>query len=289
MAWTDNLVAWTKQVADKYDLQLGRRLGQNFLVNKNILEKVIESAELQPTDRVLEVGAGIGTLTMALMEKEVTLVSVEYDRKLIPILNKIVDTQNKFKLLAGDILKIKDEQLVEALGTKTDFKIVANLPYEISGAFLKRFLTSELKPLLMVLMLQKEVGERLIAKPGQMNLLALQAQLYSKVQIIQTVSKQCFYPAPQVESVIVRFYPKSITELRQIISVEQESIFWQLAKAGFAHKRKFLLSNIVNGLSIDKTVMRGVFVQASLSFEARAQELSIEKWLELAKIYQSQL
>ena len=285
MVWTDNLVAWTKQVANKYDLQLGRRLGQNFLVNQHVLEAVISAANLESTDKVLEVGAGIGTLTIALMERGVFLVTVEYDRKLIPILSKIVDTQNKYKIIAGDILKISDEELRTALGGGENFKIVANLPYEISGAFLKRFLSGGLKPNLMVLMLQKEVGDRLVAKPGQMNLLALQAQLYSEVELIKKVSSQSFYPVPQVESVIVRFIVKKESSIRRLVNSEEETIFWQLAKAGFIHKRKYLLSNLVGCLGKDKAFVKRAFVDAELSPEIRAQQLSLEKWLQLAKIW----
>ncbi len=284
MVWTDNLVAWTKQIADKYDLQLGRRLGQNFLVNPYVLKEVISAANLEPTDKVLEVGAGIGTLTIALMEQGVFLVTVEYDRKLIPILSKMVDTQNKYKIIAGDILKISDEELRAALGGG-NFKIVANLPYEISGAFLKRFLSGGLRPDLMVLMLQKEVGDRLVARPGQMNLLALQAQLYSEVELIKKVSSQSFYPAPQVESVIVRFRVKKESAIRKLINFEEEVIFWQLAKAGFIHKRKYLLSNLVGCLGKDKDFVKKAFADIELSPEIRAQQLGLEKWLQLAKAW----
>lgn len=285
MEWTDNLVGWTKQVAAKYDLHLGQRLGQNFLVNKDILKAVVESADLNPSDMVLEVGAGIGTLTLALLEKSVHLVSVEYDRKLIPILRKIIDTNDKFKILEGDILKISDETLSTALGGQKNFKIVANLPYEITGAFLKRFLAGNLKPSLMILMLQKEVGERLLAQAGQMNLLALQAQLYTRVEIVRKVSKQCFFPPPDVESVIVKFSVVQLNDLRKNISIEEEKAFWSLARAGFAHKRKYLLSNLVGILGKDKDFVKKAFIDAGLKQDTRAQALSLEKWLQLAKIW----
>lgn len=282
MAWIDNLAAWTKLVAQKYDLRLGQKLGQNFLINKKILDSVVKEADLKSGEVVLEVGAGIGTLTMALLETRVNLVTVEYDRKLIPILNKIFDSENKLKILQADILKVTDEVLLKNLGGK-NFKIVANLPYEITGAFLKRFLSGKLKPSLMVLMLQKEVGERLISKPGQMSLLSLQAKLYTNTKIIRQVSKHCFYPAPRVESVVVKMDVKSDSELRQLLTSDEEIILWHLARAGFAHKRKYLLSNLITGTGRSRDYIEKLFSDSNLPKNIRAQELTIENWLILAK------
>jgi len=284
MPLPSNLLAWTKQLVKQYNLRPGRRLGQHFLIDRQVLEQIMAAAELKPATPVLEVGGGLGALTLSLLNTTPRLTVVELDKNLAPLLQKLGLAAEHFKVISGDILKVSDKVLQQSLNLEPndDFYIVANLPYEISGAFLRRFLSGVWRPEIMVLLLQAEVAERLVAKPGEVSLLTLQAWLAAEVKIIKKVRPSSFYPPPRVNSAIVKFKLRTVEERIALLSGLSEEYFWQVAKAGFTARRKYLISNLHRQLKFDKSKLIEIFKKLDIPLSVRAQELSLEQWAELA-------
>ncbi|MBI5733573.1 MAG: ribosomal RNA small subunit methyltransferase A [Candidatus Kerfeldbacteria bacterium] len=284
MSLPSNLSAWTKQLVKQYNLRPGRHLGQHFLVDALVLANIIKVAELSPEVPVLEVGSGLGVLTLSLLEKEARVVAVELDVVLAAALQKIAIASRNLTVIKSDILKLSDYDLQQALGLRAgdSYSVVANLPYEISGAFLRRFLSGSLRPRIMVLLLQAEVANRLTARPGQVSLLTLQAWSAAEVKIIKIVKPSAFYPPPRVNSAIVKFKLYSDDKRAELFRGINEDWFWQLAKAGFSARRKYLLNNLERQLSFSKPDLLAVFNKIGLPEKIRAQELTLEQWLDLA-------
>lgn len=249
----------------EYGIRPSKRLGQNFLIDKNVLEKIIESAELSPEDTVLEIGPGLGILTLELAKRVKKVIAVEKDKNLARILNKelrIKKIENT-EVISDDILKIHNS-LFSILNS---YKLVANLPYYITSPIIRKFLEMEQKPKAIILMVQKEVGQRIMAKPPRMNLLAISVQFYAEPKIIAYVSKNSFYPQPKVDSAIIKIIPK------QIPGIDTKK-FFETIKKGFSAKRKMLKNNL-SGLDFD---------QIGLNPKIRAENLSISDWI---KIYET--
>jgi len=254
------------------------KLGQNFLTSKNIVEKIIKAADIKPTDVILETGPGKGILTEALLKKAKKVIAVEKDPLLVDFLKQKFSNAKNLELIHGDILKIDHWKLIENCKLKIkNFKIVANIPYYITSHFLRKFLEAENQPELMVLMVQKEVAERIIAKPPKMNLLALSVQVYGQPKIITKVSKNHFSPQPKVDSAIIKIsnISRDFFNVRSSTSNSLEKRFFEIVKKGFAHKRKTLKNN----LNLSKTeFLTKALKKRGLSEKARAQELSLEGW-----------
>ena len=261
-----------KEILQQLNLKPSQTRGQNFLIDANILNKIIASADLKAGDRVLEVGPGLGALTGKLVDSGATVLSCELDKKLFAYLLQKYSGVKNLILLNNDILKLPFPEIKKHFQNK-DYQIVANLPYSISSAFLRRFLECDYCPRKMILMLQKEVCQRLLDAPPQMSLLSLSVQLYSRPKILFSVSKNSFYPAPKVDSAVI--------ELTQIRRPQcDESRFWQIAKAGFSAKRKKLIGNLAK-IGIKKENLSAIFSRLNLSENIRAQELSLDDWLNL--------
>ena len=253
-----------------------KSLGQNFLVNKGILDKIIRAAELDKNDTILEIGPGEGILTEKLAEKASKVIAVEKDRRLI------VPLQEKFKnksveIIKADILKFKIENLkFHDFG----YKIVGNIPYYITSHLLKTIFEEWPAPKLIVLMVQKEVAQRMVAKPPHMNLLALSVQLYTEPKIVSYVSKGSFRPIPKVDSAVIRLVLNSnqrlttnpFGRLRVLsLSKDDQQQFFKLIKTAFAGKRK-QLKNTIGAEILQKTGIRP---------ESRPEELSLNDWLKI--------
>ncbi|MBU1039044.1 ribosomal RNA small subunit methyltransferase A [Patescibacteria group bacterium] len=281
----DNLLKWTKVLIAKYQLKPGRRLGQHFLIDRSVIEEVLTVADLKPNQAVLEVGGGFGTLTLFLLEKKVNLTVVELDKKLASILEGYKKFSTNFKVVEADILKISDTELKQALNLSINqsWFLLANLPYEISGAFLRRFLSGSFKPSRMVLLLQKEVADRLAAKPGQLSLLGLQAQLNAQVQVFKKVTPAAFLPPPKVGSAVVRLDIKSAEDKTKLLAGLSEDFFWRVAKTAFTTKRKQLVGSLSAGLALDRAFITQALHKVNLKTTARPQELSLEQWIGLSK------
>lgn len=266
-----------RELLKYYGIKPSKRLGQNFLVDKRVLEKIIEVASPSSKDLILEVGPGLGMLTVELARRVKKVIAVEKDKVLSQTLKDILRFKgiNNVEVMNKDILKISDKIL------NYDYKIVANLPYYITSPFIRKFLEAEHKPKLMVLMVQKEVAQRICAKPPKMSLLAVAVQFYAKPEIVSYVSKKSFFPQPKVDSAILRIAPRknadSYAEKRGI-SPEQ---FFKIVKAGFSSRRKFLINNLSRELKIKNYKLKIVFDQIGLGQKLRAENLSIEDWIKL--------
>jgi len=370
-----------REICQRYNFRPLRRRGQNFLINKGILEKIVKTADLKKDDLVLEVGAGLGFLTEELAKRVKRVLAIEIDKELIKILEERLKNYKNVKIVKEDILSkeaeeiisewanpirssaesnllksyranpVRKSQLMSIFNNKSHqelssrlsnganspnglvlpkkqgllktsngarYKIVANLPYNITSRFLRNFLSSKNNPIRssaesyllkshqanppyglelsksqnllktsngarpesMVLMVQKEVGKRIVAKPPLMSKLSVMVQFYSQPKIIFLVKKANFWPRPKVESVILK-----ISEIKRRLNVNEEN-FFEMVRAGFLSPRKYLLNNLEKGEIIKKEEEKKIFKKIGLSLKIRAQELSVEDW---EKLYASLL
>jgi len=295
-----DLLKTTKQLCRLYDIKPARSRGQNFLIEEEVYEKIIKAADLKENDVVLEVGPGLGFLTTRLAKIVKKVVAVELDDKLAEVLRtglmaqgiypvksgdagilpsaKLFDRVENVEVVNSDILKIPPLNLPLVKGESPQgrgFKIVANLPYNITSIFLRKFLSAENKPAMMVLMLQKEVAERIIARPPKMSLLAVSVQFYSRSEIVDIVPANCFWPKPEVDSAIVKLKVKS-----EKLKVSDKE-FFKLVKIGFSAKRKMLKNNLAAGFHISPEEAEERVKKAGFNPKIRAQELSVEDWAKL--------
>ena len=271
------LLSQTKYLIKKTSLLPDKLKGQNFCIDQEVINRMIKAAGLTGRDTVLEVGPGFGFLTLELIKKAARVIAIELDKKLFCHLKNLAGVNNNLEIIQADILKLKIEDL-----DLSDYKIVANLPYGISSAFLKKFLTADSQPETITLLLQKEVAERLCALPGQMSLLSVSVQLYGQPRIISSVNARSFYPQPKVESSIIH-----IKNIRPFPFVKEitEKKYWSVVKAGFCSKRKTCENNLANSFHLPKAEVRKKLQKAGLDPNVRAQELSINGWLKLAKLF----
>ncbi|MEW6407546.1 MAG: 16S rRNA (adenine(1518)-N(6)/adenine(1519)-N(6))-dimethyltransferase RsmA [Patescibacteria group bacterium] len=258
----------TKKILKKLNLKPNKFLGQNFLVDKKILEKIIKAADLKKDDIVLEAGPGTGFLTEKLAEKAKIILAVEKDRNLVNFLkNKFRDCKN-VKIINGDILKILDTRY-EILDTR--YKVVANIPYYITSRFLRIFLENKQKPKTIVILVQKEVAKRICAQKGQSSILSLSVQYYGKPQILDFVSKGAFYPKPKVDSAILKIevFKKSLYR------VDDEKLLFKVIKAAFSSRRKQLINSLSSGLKISKKETEKILRKCQISPHTRPQDLGL--------------
>ena len=242
-----------------------KTLGQNFLINAGILEKIVDAAELNKDDTILEVGPGTGNLTRLLSEKAGRVIAVEKDHRLIEDLEKEFPA---VKFIEGDILKLDINELFRNLKLEirnSHYKVAGNIPYYITSHLLKTIFERWPKPKLMVLTIQKEVAQRIVAKPPDMNLLALSIQLYAEPKIIGYISKGSFRPIPKVDSAIIKMKPK------EGLGIKNNEKVLILSKKAFAGKRK----------QLKNTIGPEILNKAGVKLELRPEELSLEDWLKI--------
>ena len=265
------LLEETKQLCNLYGIKPSRSRGQNFLINEDVYKKIIDAADLKKTDVVLEVGPGLGFLTKLLGENVKQVVAVELDRKLAQIL------PDRLKSQGVDNIKVIQTSILDFKGLDGEYKVLSNLPYNITSIFLRKFLEINNKPTSLTLMLQKEVAERIVAKPGDMSLLGLSVQFYAEAKLIAQVSRHDFWPEPAVDSAII----KIIVRNKNFCSLPDTKIFFRLAKIGFSAKRKMLKNNLAAGLKIDQLEIEKILKSINIKPTARAQDLGVKEWLEL--------
>lgn len=270
-----NTLQKTQEICRSYGITPTKSKGQNFLIEDDIYYRIIELANLEKTDEILEVGPGLGFLTEKLSKEIKRLVAVELDDTLYDLVSArlVLENYKNVEVVHQDILDFKPEDHF-----KGPYKIVANLPYQISSVFLRKFL-SEIKhrPQEMLLLLQKEVVERICAPVGQGSLLALSVLYYGNPEALDFVPKSVFWPEPKVDSKLIRIVLKPELPL----DVRDEKLFFRLLKFGFAQKRKMLKNNLGGALKIGDEKVALSLQALGLSDKARAQELSLEDWLKL--------
>jgi 16S rRNA (adenine1518-N6/adenine1519-N6)-dimethyltransferase len=264
-----------KTLLKKYGVFPSKKLGQNFLINKNFLRKIAEIAEIEG-ESVLEIGAGIGNLTEKLVKRAKKVLVVEKDKRMIRILKEKFKNFRNVEIIEGDI-----RDCLEKLSKKLkNFKIVANIPYYLTSNLLRRIFELENKPKEIILMVQKEVAQRIVAKAPEMNLLAISVQLEAKPKIICYVSRNCFWPKPKVDSAIIK-----ISSIKSQMSKPEKDLFFKIVKSGFSHPRKKLINNFSKKLKLDKEKIKKWLIQNKISLNVRAENLSLKDWLNLTKSY----
>ena len=264
-----NLLNKTKQICKENNIKPARSRGQNFLINEDVYDLVVDAAEIKKNDTVLEVGPGLGFLTEKLAQKAKKVIAVELDDKLAVLLVKNL----KDKKINN--VEVANENILDINFKIPNYKVVANLPYNITSVFLRKFLSAENKPNSMILMLQKEVAERIVASPGKMSLLAVSVQFYAKAEIIEYVPKTDFWPMPKVDSAIIKLVG---TGHCHVLVGEFEKKFFQLVKIGFSSKRKMLKNNLANGYHINQKQAENWLKKAGFNEKIRAQEMSVDDW-----------
>lgn len=262
-----------KNILSHYGLRLKKSLGQHFLINEKILNKIIDSADITKKDQVLEIGPGLGILTNELCERAGKVIAVEKDEKLAKILKRTTKEFNNLEIINQDILRTK----IYNLQPRT-YKLVANLPYNIAGPILRKFLESENKPFLMILMLQKEVAEKIVAAPGQMSILSVSVRFYADSEIIEIVPDSDFWPSPKVDSAIIK-----ISNIKKKSKIDTKN-FFRCVRIGFSSPRKTLLNNLAAGYKLDKENIKNILEKIKLNEFVRAQELSINDWQKLIRL-----
>lgn len=263
-----------QRLCQKYHLYPSKKYGQNFLINPEPIERMLESAQLSKDDVVIEVGSGFGVLTLSLSEKVKKVYSFEIEKKLQPYWEDQIKKYPNIEIIWGNVLKQFSEITMKQWSNETmNYKVIANLPYQITSPVIRLFLENENPPETMVLMVQKEVAERICAKPGDMSVLSVAVQYYSTPEYIMTVSRSYFWPVPQVDSAIIR-----LSKIKIPIDISQEK-FFRLVKAGFSSRRKILVKNLLSLIDKErKADLEMVFKKLGLSEKVRAQELSVDKW-----------
>ena len=287
-----------KKILKEKNIKVLKSLGQNFLVDKNILNKIIQAAELNENDIVIEVGPGLGVLTKELSEKCKQVIAIEKDKKLVELLEKEFTHNGStglkpqrsqravlpldkgglegVEIINGDILKTNLEELIKKYSSDKKYKLISNIPYYITSPVIKLFLENKVQPQLIILLVQKEVAERICAGAGKLSILALSVQIYGKPEIVGYVDKSSFYPEPKVNSAILK-----ISKIKKEFSDDYYERIFRIIKIGFSSKRKKLVNNLSAGLYFGKNEAEKILRQAKINLDARAQELELEDWKRL--------
>ncbi len=249
-----------------------KSLGQNFLTSIPARIAIVEAGKVTETDTVLEIGPGRGFLTRGLLDKGAKVIALEKDTDLIPVLNETFAKEKetkKFALIEGDALTYEPEH--------KHYKLIANIPYYITGAILSHYLSMENKPGTMVVLVQKEVAQRVVAQNGKESILSIAVKAYGTPRLVYKVNKGSFNPIPKVDSAVLAI--EDISN-KNFAHKESEELFFSIVKAGFAHKRKFLISNLKEKLPELAWAER--FKNLALDEKIRAEDLTLTDWLSLA-------
>lgn len=282
------LLSQTMRLLRRFDLRARKGLGQNFLVDGEILERIIAAAELAPSDMVLEIGPGLGVLTEQLARRAGWVIAIELDDTLAALLKQRLASYRNVTIINEDVLKVDLAALLEGQKAKlppeinsTGYKVVANLPYYITSPTLRHLLEASAKPKMMVVMVQKEVAEDITEGPGRLSLSAISIQLYGKPTLVAKVPAQSFYPAPKVDSAIlmIDIYP------RPAVDIGDSEGFFRVVRAGFKAARKQMGNSLAQGLGITKEEAVSLLTKAGIDTQRRAQTLSLEEWAHLWRIY----
>lgn len=259
----------------RHGLRPRKGLGQNFLGDRTLLARIADAAELDSSETVLEIGAGLGTLTRLLAERAGRVIAVEIDARLLPVLHEQVGSLSNVRIVHGDALALDPGELV---APATEYKAVGNLPYYITSALLRHLLEATPRPRLLAVTVQREVAERILAGPGDMSLLSLGVQVYGVPRIVARLPAGAFYPRPQVDSALLRI---DVADLPRVGDADVEAIF-RLARAGFGQKRKTLRNALRGGLDLPAPYVEHALRAADIDPRRRAETLSLEEWARLA-------
>ncbi len=261
---------------DQYT-SLNKQLGQNFLTDNNILQKIVLAANVTPETAVLEIGAGSGNLTAHLCRTAKKVVAVEIDDRFIPVLENTFAKRNNCHIVHGDMLKIDPADILQ----HEEYIVVANIPYYITSALIRHLITSQVKPKRLILTIQYEVAERICAQSGKMSLLALSVQIFGNPSLLFKIKPGAFRPQPKVDSavVLIDMYDQPLIE------TENLDLFFKIAKSGFGKKRKTLANSLSSGMKREKSKIITLLETAGINPMRRAETLTIPEWHALTTLW----
>lgn len=278
-----NLLEKTMFILKKYKISANKSLGQNFLINDSVVEKIVESADVTSEDLIIEIGPGLGNLTEYLLEKAGKVIAIELDDRMLQILNDRFNLYNNFEIINEDVLKVDLKKLIikEKNNNIKNVKIVANLPYYITTPIITKLLEEQLDIESITVMVQKEVADRLIAIPGEKNSGAITycVYYYATSECVTVVEKDSFIPEPEICSEVIKLNIRK----ENPIELESKENFFKLIKASFMQRRKTLINALVNGGIIkNKEIANNIFEALGLDSNVRGETLTIEQFAELS-------
>jgi 16S rRNA (adenine1518-N6/adenine1519-N6)-dimethyltransferase len=272
---------YVKEIINKYDFNFSKSLGQNFLIDGNIVRKIVNKANITRDDYVLEIGPGIGTLTEELSMNAKKVIAVELDKNLLPILDETLKSYDNIEIIHGDILKIDLEKLAEEKFEDKNIKVVANLPYYVTTPIVAKLLEKNLNLDSIIVMVQKEVAERMVATPGskEYGSLSVFVNFYSNPKIILKAPKTVFMPQPKIDSSVIRLDIK-----KELPEVDREQ-FFKVVRASFSKRRKTIINSLSSyGFNLDKEAFKKALEEAEIPQDTRAENISVEDFIKLSKI-----
>lgn len=274
----------TKIILNKYNITANKKLGQNFLINDDVIEKIISSANIEQNDTIIEIGPGLGTLTKRLLEKAGKVIAIEIDSKMINILNDRFEQYDNFVLINQDVLKTDLNKLISQYKNSFEkVKIVANLPYYITTPIIMKLLEEKLDIESITVMIQKEVAQRITADPGDKlsGAITYSVNYYAIPEKIIVVERDSFIPAPEVDSEVIKLYIRNIPA----VNVINEKMFFNIIKASFMQRRKTLLNSLANfGITKDKEKLKEILIKAEIDENIRGERLTIEQFAKLSNL-----
>ncbi len=271
---------YVKEILSRYGFEFSKSLGQNFLIDGNIVRKIVEKANVTKEDYVLEIGPGIGTLTEELALNAKKVVAIELDKDLLPILDETLGKYENIEIIHGDVLKVDLEKIIEEKLDNKPVKVVANLPYYVTTPIITKLLESNLNLDSIIVMVQKEVAERMEAKPGGKDYgsLSVFVNFFSIPEIIIKVPKTVFMPQPKIDSAVIKLNIK-----KDLPDIDKDK-FFKIVKAAFSKRRKTLLNALSTyGFNIDKGTIKETLEKLNIKPEIRAENLSVEDFIKISK------
>lgn len=267
-------------ICKRFDIKMSKKLGQNFLIKKGIVDEIVHAAELTPGEPVLEVGPGIGTLTQGLAQSGADVTAIELDRRLLEVLDTTLASYDNVRIVHGDVLKLD----VPTIMNHKPFKVVANLPYYITTPIIMSLLESKLPIERLVVMVQKEVALRMVAKPGTKDYgaLSVAVQYYTEPDIVLDVPPKSFLPAPAVTSSVIR----CVLRDKPPVDVIDEKLFFRVVKAGFAQRRK-TFSNTMKTTGLSKDRIEELLAKANIDGQRRGETFTLQEFADVANAWAS--
>lgn len=276
----------TMFILKKYNISANKSLGQNFLINDEVINEIIDSADIGKEDLVIEIGPGLGTLTNKLLEAAKKVIAIELDKRMITILNDRFSLYNNFKLINEDVLKVNLKELINIEGKDIkSVKVVANLPYYITTPIVMKLLEDRLDIESITVMVQKEVAKRLVALPGDKlsGAITYAVNFYCKPEEIIEVPNSSFIPEPEVESEVIKLNLRK----EPPVELKNEELFFKLIKASFMQRRKTLINGISNSGIMSKEDIKGLLEKVGLNEKVRGEDLSMQDFANLVNNYKS--
>lgn len=272
--------SYVKEVLSRHGFKFSKSLGQNFLIDGNIVRKIVSESNITDKDYILEIGPGMGTLTEELALRAKKVVAIELDSSLLPILEETLGKYNNVEIIHGDVLKIDLEKLIQEKLNNGPVKVVANLPYYVTTPIIGKLIEDNLNLDSITVMVQKEVAERMAASPGgkEYGSLSIFVNFYSNPEIVVKVPKTVFMPQPKIDSAVIR-----LTLKKDLPDIDQDK-FFKVVKAGFSKRRKTIINALSSyGFNIEKETIRESLEQSNINPEERAEKLSVEDFIKISK------